>query len=763
VDSVRRLSLFGAFAVTGFAALALQVVWQRLISLHAGVDLAASTTVVAAFLAGLGLGNLGGGRLADRLEPAAAARAFAFATLGVGAFAWISPWILYDAYARWAVALDTNLEMFAAHFALLLLPTALMGLSLPLLARATVAAAEVAPRVVGRLYAVNTWGAAAGAIASGWWFLGYFGFVVTARIAAVLDVVAALAVLAAARAQAATRGGPVTAATPSASPHPEAELRRARSTWRWNAVYALTGAVAIGLEVVYFRVVDAVWRNNSYTFATVLAIYLVLFALGAQVAAPRAAASQSPRRVFLVLQCGIGATSICGLLLLLHPPRALGFADFVSRYYSTAGFLDGRYALADPESIARFAYAHLLAPLLVMGAPVALMGASFPFAQAAIAGGLHGLARRTGALVASNIAGNVAGALLTGFLLLDALGTSGTVLVLAGGLTVAGLAAILRAAAGGWTSRLAAGLAAWLTLSALILATFPDNRRFWAFFHAAPLARFQVDEDRSCVSALVDVADETFLYINGAGQNGIPYDSFHVLIGLLPTLAREQPSRALAVGLGIGSTALSLSADRRLEAVDCVELCGGQRRLVERLRDRGSEPSRRLLGDPRVLLHTADGRRWLLARGDRYDVIAVDVVRPNTAASGNLYSVEFYRRVADRLTAEGVFAQWIPTHRVLNSVRQVFPHVVTTAVPEYHGSSMLLASRQPLVLDGAQLAARFERHVDAGSFDRRQREALRRFFAEASFVRVTRPRPRHVAEADLNRDLFPRDEYFLND
>ena len=94
--------------------------------------------------------------------------------------------------------------------------------------------------------------------------------------------------------------------------------------------------------------------------------------------------------------------------------------------------MHGDYAVRDAAQAARLLYAHLAAPLLVMGAPVLLMGASFPFVQALVARRVDSLGRRTGALLCANIAGNVAGAALTGFLLLDRIGTAGTVQVLAG-------------------------------------------------------------------------------------------------------------------------------------------------------------------------------------------------------------------------------------------------------------------------------------------------------------------------------------------
>lgn len=752
-----RPTLFVVFAATGFSALTLQVVWQRVLSLHAGIDLLAATTVVTAFMAGLGLGSLAGGALADRLGPRRSLLAFALSNAGIGAFAWGSLWLFYDFYRSRAADLDSTPAMFAFHFVLLVVPTTLMGLSLPLLARGVVAAShEIAP-LVGRLYAVNTLGAAAGAAVAGWYLLGTLGFVGTVRTAASLNFLAAAAVLLLWRlASRETSAGTASAAgSPTAS-----EAEDSGRLWPWFLLYGLTGAVAIGLEVVYFRVIDAILRNNSYTFATVLALYLVLFGLGATLGARRAGRTARPDLWFLTLQFGAGASTLLGLLVLLHPPHAGGFAEWVRLYFTSGGFMSGSYAIHNAEEAWRFLYAHVAAPLLVMGLPVLLVGASFPFIQALVARRLGSLGRRTGTLLFSNICGNVLGGALTGFVLLDRLGTAGTFQVLAGVLVLPGIAAALRLPTPGQRTAAAAGAAG---LMAACLALFPSNERFWAFFHGVPVERFEVAEDRACVTSLVDEQQETFLYINGSWQNGHPYDFFHILIGLLPSLLHEKPERALAVGLGIGSTAYSMAQDPRLGHVDCVEICGSEERLVASLAKRGSVPSQRLLADPRIDLIAGDGRRWLLSQEKPYDIIVVDAVRPNTAYSGNLYSVEFYELVASRLAPGGLFVQWIPTERSLNSARKVFPYMVTGSVPDYFASRFFIASKEPLFLDAATLRQRFAGVDLETSFDDRQRQRLEEFVAGMPLRRLRqRARVERLPEERFNRDLHPRDEYFLN-
>jgi hypothetical protein len=126
-----------------------------------------------------------------------------------------------------------------------------------------------------------------------------------------------------------------------------------------------------------------------------------------------------------------------------------------------------------------------------------------------------------------------------------------------------------------------------------------------------------------------------------------------------------------------------------------------------------------------------------------------------------VYSVEFYELVAARLARGGLFAQWVPTDRVLASVVEVFPHVATTMGP---GSALfLIASNDPLPDDRAAALARF-RARPHGALSPDQRTSLERFFEHAKLTHVRRGEPRTATpETELNRDLHPRDEYFLND
>lgn len=743
-----RQVVIALFALTGFSALCLQVVWQRVISIHGGVDMFSSATVVAAFMAGLGLGSLIGGALADRLGPERSILAFALANAGIGLFGWGSLAIFYDGYRALAEQVQSLPAAFAFHFALLVVPTTLMGLSLPLLSRGVVRTIGEAAPVVSRLYAANTLGAAGGAAVAGWVLLGNLGFDGTVRLASSLNLVAAIAVFVLRRA--------ARDAEPAAPAQLEAPAARAAGgdnrIWPWLALYAATGAAALALEVVYFRLVDGIMRSNSYTFAHVLTLYLLLFGAGAAAAGERARRSASPDTTFLWIQFWIGAASLLGVLLLLNAPPVFGLREALDQYFSGEGFIYGFESVTDLRSTMAAVFAHLLAPALVMGVPVFLMGYAYPFIAALVLRRDSTLGRHTGALMACNIAGNVAGSLIAGFVLLDTLGTAGTLALLGALLMTLGIVAALRMP----RARGARSAAAAATLAALLLV-FPSNEELWGFLHGAPAEDFALVEERSCVNALVEDDGLQMLHLNAAAQNGYPYDDFHLLIGLYPALLHPNPQRALAVGLGIGATPYGMLLDPRMRLVETVEICEG---LGDLLSELGGE-SARFLSDPRLDLQYGDGRKRLLAADEPYDVITVDALRPQSGYSGNVYSVEFYQLVSERLAPGGLFAQWVPTDRVLASVTEVFRHVATAVGPG--GAYFLIASNDPIPADRAGASERF-RARPRGALSPQQRASLEWYFDHGALTHVRRGEPREPApDSELNHDLHPRDEYFLND
>lgn len=769
----RRLALVLApiFAMTGFSALVLQVVWQRVISLHSGVDLSSFVTVVAAFLFGIGSGSLIGGWLADRLGPTRSLATFSLANMGIGFYAWGSLYLFYDLYRELASGLQSQAASFGFNVAVLLIPTVLMGLSLPLIAKAVTSRVEDAGPLIGRMYGINTIGAAVGAAVAGWVLLGTFGFMNSTRIAGTINLVAAALIAVVWRGlRRLPEAAPSSAVSPVESPEPaQAVTDRPLVTdgaarnfrWVWFVIYGITGMIALAFEQVFFRLIDAEMRSNSYSFAHVLTLYLVLFGIGTTIGSRLVRRAVDPRRWFLWMQFFVGITATVALIGLVRILPAIGFEAGLTEYFGGEGYNGGFGRDLGARDWAKISLIYLAVPLGIMGAPVLLMGASFPFVQAVIARDVETLGRRTGLLLFMNTCGNVAGTLLSGFVLIDLFGTAGTYRILTATIAIVGFGAVLLAPVR--RTKLVHGSLAVVLVGVTLVAS-PSNQRLWSFMHGVPDPDLVVAEDHSCVTTLKYTDDgQANLHINGSGQNGHPFDDFHVLIGTLPLLVQDDPERALAIGFGAGSTTFAMLQDTRLDDVTTVELCGGAYELGDHLASEGRRDFQRMKADPRYVAKVGDGRKHLLTVDDRYDVVTVDTLRPTSAFSGSLYSTEFYKLVDRRLHDSGVVAQWIPTIRTLNTISEVFPHVVLLRVDSYNeGALFVLASRSPILFDRAALIERFAR-TPQESYTPPQRERLETFLRDAPLFCVRNgERLTGIATRHKNNDLRPRDEYFLN-
>jgi predicted membrane-bound spermidine synthase len=757
------------FALTGFSALNLQVVWQRVISLHSGVDLASTTTVVAAFLAGLGFGSLLGGWLADRLGPRRSLAMFAIANVGIGIFAWVSLLLFYDLYRELVPHLSSTFASFCFNTAILLVPTTLMGLSLPLVARAVTSTVADAGPLIGRMYGVNTIGAGAGAAVAGWYLLGTYGFTNTTRIAGTLNVIAALLIFLIYRSIASPEPHDDTHRTHAPAPSAiSAEVSTtatgvagtAHKVWPWFAIYGMTGAVALGFEQLFFRMIDAEMRSNSYSFAHVLTLYLLLFGVGSAIGGRLVRRGGDPRRWFLWMQFLVGITALLAVVVLVRVLPQSGYLDErLSNYFAGEGYNGGFGTMDTLREWVKVVGVYGVIPLGLMGLPVLLMGMSFPFVQALVSDRVDSLGRRTGALLFVNIAGNVAGTLLTGFVFIDAFGTAGTYRLFTLTLGIAGVAAATLVA----PARRVVAIAAVIVVLAGVVGLSPSNQRLWAFFHGVDDDEILLAEDHACAATIKLVDESAILYINASIQNGHPFDDFHVLIGLVPALAHAEPERALAIGLGIGATTYGMLSDSRLDKVETVELCGGEYDLIRDLAGQGRTEFSRMLDDPRYIQIVGDGRKFLLERDDLFDIITVDTLRSTSAFSGSLYSREFYELVASHLDDDGIVAQWVPTPRVANTAAQVFPYMTAFRVDDYNnGSVFFLGSKSPIVLDRTQMFTRLAQ-MNPDIYSGEQRGRLASFITSApTFCYTNGSVLTGVPSDQENLDLRPRDEYFIN-
>jgi len=733
--NLRNVILWLSFFLSGASALIYQTAWQRMIAIFGGSDSITAALVVGAFLLGLGLGSLWASIFVDRCARRTAVFLFAACELGIGLSGMLSPAYFQDVLlgllAPWAAG---RIVVFGAAFAGMLLPTLLMGLSLPLLARGVVVDIETSAQRIGSLYAVNTLGAALGAFAAGLWAIGTFGFEAAIFGAAAIN----LAVGAAAAAAAC-----FTAREPHQSTVPkDTTLLGAvpRRVWEWCALVFVSGFLIIALEIVWFRVVGVIAKGNVYTFPIVLGTFLAADAVGITIGIRWVRRIVSPVRFFIGLQTAVGLYSLLSMSALLAALGAWPLSDM----------LQGQGQLGSPLW-KMLAVIGVTAVLVVP--PALLLGMSFPIVQKAIQQDPALVGQRVGLIQLSNIVGNAAGSLVTGLVLLHYFGTSGTLRLIGGiALAVTLLLFFVKASAWSRTGALAAGLALFV-----FVILFPANGPFWKLVHQVPYSISTVHaEDRTGV-ALVRMDQQARLYVFGHSQSHLPFQPYHVLLGAVGPLVHPSAKSVLVIGSGLGATPYAAGLPPSVEEVRVVELVEPVYQVQEMLLAEGRNAGLQDLRlDPRYTWISGDGRRDLATGNRVYDVIESDAILPRTAGSGLLYSREFFELVRSKLAPGGLAVQWAPTPRTVSTFVSVFPHVLLLKP-----LNVLLGSEQPISFEPAILRARLEEpeikaRLAAAQLSPEDVAAWASSLGEQWGPTTPRtPMP-------VNTDLFPRDEYYLN-
>ncbi len=712
----RRLAL-GLMVASGCAALGYQIVWTQQSALWLGHEAAAVFAVVAAFFGGLAVGAaLLGSRIDRSVQPA---RWYAACEAVIGAWSLvlalsmgpIAGWLLDLTGPRPAAAWQWTVA-FCGAFLLLLPATAAMGATLPAMERVLAQLRREGTHIAA-LYAGNTFGAVLGVLGVAFWLIPAFGLTRAALVCMTLNLlctVVALRLFAALPEDAATDTSPDSDASPSGL----------------LVLLATTGLLGIGYEVLVVRVLSQVAENTVYTFAILLAVYLVGTALGAGTYHRWQSTATAPERQRERLLRLLAAACLLGIL-------NLAGAEIVK---------NALLRMLGPSMTAALAAETVLA-LLAFLPPTVIMGALFSSlcAQAQA----HG--NRFGQALAVNTLGAALAPALFGVILLPLLGSKYALLLVAVGYLA--LSAPRR-----WSAP-----SLWATaLAALALAIWLPPLTFVALPTGGRLVSYQ-DGVMAAVSIVEDGDGVARLHINNRQQEG----SSATLLAdarqaLLPLLLHPAPRRALFLGLGTSITASAAAEDPLLE-VDAVELLPEVIAASAYFR----RPFEAAGPNPRLHLLSADARRFVRTTPEHYDLIVADNFHPARSGSGSLYTVEHFTAVRDRLAAGGLFCQWLPLHQLdLTTLRSI----VRAFLAVYpHGWAMLATNSLDTPVLG--LVARQDgTRFDVGSLRARLNDiALPRAPAAfgigddlallGSFIAGPQALARFAADAPLNTDDHP--------
>jgi len=295
----RALALLLTIA-TGFSGLVYEVAWQKYLATLLGSHSEATAAVLGLFLGGLALGYALFGALSRRLMDRAHAGGTAPRLLlvyggveaAIGVYA-----LLFPALFRGAQTLSFALPALpdGAGFALdlglaaLLIgpPAVLMGGTIPLLTQALARSLADATRFHAFVYAFNTAGAFAGALAAGFWLVPSLGLVGVLRAMAALNLGAGTLFLLLGLRPPAFQPGSTSAqradkAEDRAARRSRAEIGRTgeRSSASWPAVALLVGFAMMTVQTVLIRLGGLAFGSSQFTFSMVVAVFVLCIALG---------------------------------------------------------------------------------------------------------------------------------------------------------------------------------------------------------------------------------------------------------------------------------------------------------------------------------------------------------------------------------------------------------------------------------------------------------------------------------------------------
>jgi spermidine synthase len=678
-------TLVSLFVLSGASSLAYEVAWVKVLTLQLGASAWSIATVVASFMAGLGLGGAWGGRRATRMRNPL--YAYALLELAISCFGFVSLPLLAWAsdfaagFQSWSGAPFAAVLCirFLVCFGVLLIPTFLMGASLPVLV-VGLSAEDTFGQRVALLYGANTLGAALGTIGAGVFGLVALGVSGTIQAAAILGLVVA------AIAAALGRGWVADEKCANTAP---------ASSWRlvgaFPIVALVTGCVAVFFQIAWTRLLVPVVGSSTYAFAIILTTVLLGIGVGGLVVTvPRVRSAPA----LFTLGVMVAAASL----------SALGGLSFVNRLPSWFSLLAA--GTGSRTALLFLAQAAIAGALILV--PTCCLGAALPVAIVGHRRCGEDSGRAVGSVYAMNTFGSILGSVLAGFVCLPWLGAVGSIWLAASAGLLFALVLVMvdRNASMGRRSITIVTAVALFGGLCVALPSVDMRELHRGVFRTVQAGATKdevegdlvyVEEGRSATVTVARGSNDTVLKVNGKADASAVRDLLtQCLLGYLPLALHPDPRDVCIVGYGSGATVYAVSTHPSVKKIDVAEIEAAVIGASGFFRSVNHD----VLEDSRVNLFVEDGRTFLRYGKGQYDVIVSEPSNPWIAGISSLFTIEYYETIQRRLRPGGVFCQWIQFYELsdetlavmLHTLASVFPHI---AVFYQKGDLICVASDSP--------------------------------------------------------------------
>ena len=692
------------FICSGASGLIYEVIWMRQLTLIFGSTVFATSTVLTAFMAGLALGSYYFGRKIDE-STQSPLRIYALLEAGIGAFCLVWPLILAALGAIYVLIhrhvtsefYTLSLIRFVLTFGVLLIPSTLMGGTLPVLTRFFVKRLEQLGTNIGILYALNTFGAVIGTVAAGFFLIEALGVRWTLGVGIAINFAVAAIALALTQKVSGTEADEPPEETQQSESEDVSYLPE-RQLVLW--AIGISGFCALAYEVLWTRIMVFFLGSTTYAFATMLAAFLFGIALGSMVFSRWVDRIKQPIAVFGIVQLGIG---LFALILMPAFEELYGMSQAFQSTFGSSRF---------------WAF---FSCFLVMCLPTFLMGASFPLVTKIYTGNARQLGRSIGNIYAVNTVGSILGAFCAGFILIPLLGIRPSIVLTVVLNTGIGCFLIFRSKQLTETGKsllqgvgigmpvLNTGLAVVLLLT-VNQPLFLKSTIFKTQRPGDTLIDYNEEVDAT-VTTLKDDEGVYRLYVDtNQAADASRWDSpSHRVIAHLPLLLHPRPKQALVVGFGMGLTSHSIT--QHGVRVDAIELSSG---VISAAQKHFTHINGNVFENPLFNYRLNDGRNHILMTKTKYDMISTGIIHPLVSAgSSNIYTADFYRLCRRILSEDGIMCQWVPLHRlpeshykmIVRTFIEVFPH--TTLWYKYTPDFVILiGTPEPLRIDYKNFMAR---------------------------------------------------------